>query len=279
MFRKAIAVAALLLAFAALDPAAAQRTRTGVLSCDVSAGFGFIIGSQRSVICTFSPDGGQPEVYTGTISRFGLDIGVTAGAHMVWGVFAEYVGPRPRRAGRRLCRRHRRGDRSRSVSAPMCWSAARTARLRCSRSRSADRSGSILRSASPICACGRAAERIENARLDATAAQRAAVCVVAHREFARRAASRLLPIPPSVETIAIRPLQRAASQAAGRRKWHRTAHEPRVPGASRWWARSRAARPRCSKQSSRAPARSSVRAPSMRVPPSATPARKRATTT
>lgn len=95
MLRKAFAAATLLLAFAALEPAAAQRIRAGVLSCDVSGGIGFIIGSQRSVFCTFSPDGGQPEVYTGTISRFGLDIGATAGGHMVWGVFAEYTGPRP----------------------------------------------------------------------------------------------------------------------------------------------------------------------------------------
>jgi Protein of unknown function (DUF992) len=95
MFRKAIAAAALLLAFAALEPAAAQRVRVGMLNCDVSAGFGFIIGSQRSVICQFSPDGGPPEIYTGTISRFGLDVGVTAGAQMVWAVHAEYYGPRP----------------------------------------------------------------------------------------------------------------------------------------------------------------------------------------
>jgi hypothetical protein len=95
MYRKAIAAAALRLAFAALEPAAAQRVRTGVLSCDVSAGIGFIIGSQRSLICQFSPDGGQPEIYTGTISRFGLDIGATAGGQMVWAVFAEYAGPTP----------------------------------------------------------------------------------------------------------------------------------------------------------------------------------------
>ena len=96
MFRRAIAATALLLAFAALEPAAAQRIRAGMLSCDVSAGVGFIIGSQRSVICTFSPDGGgRPELYTGTISRFGLDIGATAGGHMAWAVFAEYAGPRP----------------------------------------------------------------------------------------------------------------------------------------------------------------------------------------
>ena len=96
MFRKAIAGAALLLAFAALEPAAAQRVSAGTLNCDVSAGIGFIIGSQRSVICTFAPDGGGPlEIYTGSISRFGLDIGATAGAQMVWAVFAEYYGPRP----------------------------------------------------------------------------------------------------------------------------------------------------------------------------------------
>ena len=38
------------------------------------------------------------------------------------------------------------------------------------------------------------------------------------------------------------------------------AQEPRVPGASRWWAHSRPARPRSSKRSWRAPARSSGRA-------------------
>jgi hypothetical protein len=94
MFRKAIAVAALLSSFAALEPAAAQRARAGMLNCDVSAGIGFIIGSQRTVVCTFTPDGGgPPDFYTGTISRFGLDIGVTGGGHMLWAVFSEFAGP------------------------------------------------------------------------------------------------------------------------------------------------------------------------------------------
>jgi Protein of unknown function (DUF992) len=94
MFRKAIAVAALLSAFAALEPAAAQRVKAGMLNCDVSAGIGFIIGSQRTVSCVFTPDsGGPPEAYGGTISRFGLDVGVTGGGHMLWAVFSEYAGP------------------------------------------------------------------------------------------------------------------------------------------------------------------------------------------
>jgi hypothetical protein len=94
MVRKAIAAAAILMVSAVLEPAAAQRQRIGVLNCDISAGLGFIIGSQRQVVCVFTPDrGGPPETYHGTISRFGLDIGATAGAHMVWAVHSEFVGP------------------------------------------------------------------------------------------------------------------------------------------------------------------------------------------
>jgi hypothetical protein len=96
MFRKAFAAVALIATFAAFEPAAAQRARAGVLSCDVSGGIGLIIGSQRRLVCTFTPDGGgRQEVYHGTISRFGLDIGATAGGSMVWAVFSEFVGPRP----------------------------------------------------------------------------------------------------------------------------------------------------------------------------------------
>ena len=96
MFRKLVAAAALLAVFAAFEPAPAQRTRAGVLGCDVSGGVGFIIGSQRRMVCTFTPDNGAPqEVYHGTISRFGLDIGATAGGSMVWAVFSDFVGPAP----------------------------------------------------------------------------------------------------------------------------------------------------------------------------------------
>src|ERR1700681_790154 len=70
--------------------AQAQRVRTGVLNCDVSAGLGLIIGSQRSVNCLFTPDlPGPQEGYYGTITKFGLDIGATAGGAMVWAVYAD----------------------------------------------------------------------------------------------------------------------------------------------------------------------------------------------
>src|SRR5260370_11794771 len=72
------------------ETAQAQRIRSGVLNCDVSAGLGLIIGSQRSVNCLFTPDQpGPQEGYFGTITKFGLDIGATAGGAMVWGVYAD----------------------------------------------------------------------------------------------------------------------------------------------------------------------------------------------
>jgi hypothetical protein len=80
------------LAVVSLSPgfAQAQVIRTGVLTCDVSGGIGLIIGSQRSVSCGFAPDqGGPPENYFGTITKFGLDIGATAGGVMVWAVYSE----------------------------------------------------------------------------------------------------------------------------------------------------------------------------------------------
>src|ERR1700719_2712872 len=91
--RRAV-IGALILALAAVsfntETAQAQRIRSGVLNCDVSAGLGLIIGSQRSVNCLFTPDPpGPQEGYFGTITKLGLDIGVTAGGVMVWAVYAD----------------------------------------------------------------------------------------------------------------------------------------------------------------------------------------------
>ena len=100
MHCKVIGAVALALAVVSLDPAAAQRTRSGVLDCDVSGGFGWIIGSQKSVACVFTPDGPAPqEFYTGTITKFGLDIGATSAGRMVWGVFYDTVAGRGALAG------------------------------------------------------------------------------------------------------------------------------------------------------------------------------------
>jgi hypothetical protein len=96
MHRKAIAAVALLLAAVSFEPAQAQRVKAGTLNCDISGGLGLIIGSQRTVSCLFTPDGpGRREVYNGSISRFGLDVGATARGHMIWAVYAEYYGGTP----------------------------------------------------------------------------------------------------------------------------------------------------------------------------------------
>jgi hypothetical protein len=97
MYRIAIAATAavaLLAGGASFKPAEAQgRHKVGVLNCDISAGLGLIIGSRRAVRCLFTPDlGGPREVYSGTITRVGVDLGVTAGAHMVWAVHSEFLG-------------------------------------------------------------------------------------------------------------------------------------------------------------------------------------------
>ena len=89
MFRTIITSAALVLAALTGSAQAQERIQAGSLTCDVSAGIGLIIGSQRNVSCTFTPSlPGPIEYYTGTISKLGVDIGVTGGGIMVWLVFA-----------------------------------------------------------------------------------------------------------------------------------------------------------------------------------------------
>lgn len=61
--------------------------QAGTLNCDVSAGIGLIIGSRREVNCLFTPSyPAPPEQYVGTITKVGLDLGVTGGGQLVWAV-------------------------------------------------------------------------------------------------------------------------------------------------------------------------------------------------
>jgi hypothetical protein len=88
MVRHALGAVAVALAVASANPAAAQQVKAGVLTCDVSAGIGLIIGSQKQVSCVFSPDlPGPRDAYMGAMTKFGLDIGITGGGVMVWAVF------------------------------------------------------------------------------------------------------------------------------------------------------------------------------------------------
>jgi hypothetical protein len=85
MMGAAVAVAALAVSSAA--DAAPHGVRVGDLTCNVASGWGFVFGSSKDLHCTYRGNG-HFEHYTGSISKFGVDIGYTEGGVLVWGVFA-----------------------------------------------------------------------------------------------------------------------------------------------------------------------------------------------
>src|SRR6185312_6488381 len=86
MLGAAVASATLVMAGAA--NAAPHGVKVGELTCNVASGWGFVFGSSKDLHCTFRPSGHPAEHYTGSISKFGVDIGYTGGEVLVWGVFA-----------------------------------------------------------------------------------------------------------------------------------------------------------------------------------------------
>jgi hypothetical protein len=69
--------------------AAPPHDKVGTLTCDISAGIGLIVTSKKDLTCMFTPSQPGPrEVYTGSITKFGLDLGATTGGEMVWAVDA-----------------------------------------------------------------------------------------------------------------------------------------------------------------------------------------------
>jgi hypothetical protein len=93
MHKPLSAVAAMAVAAAVALPVSASgqasRTKVGTLSCDISAGIGLIITSKKDLTCMFTPSQPGPrEVYVGSITKFGLELGATAGGEMVWAVYA-----------------------------------------------------------------------------------------------------------------------------------------------------------------------------------------------
>ena len=75
--------------------ASAQGVKTGVLTCEVAPGFGWILGSTRTMQCKFAPGQGHTEEYNGTISKVGLDLGYLGACIIVWAVVAPNSSPGP----------------------------------------------------------------------------------------------------------------------------------------------------------------------------------------
>src|ERR1700712_897323 len=91
----AAVIAAGALAFSSAAEAAPHGVKVGTLTCNVASGWGFVFGSSKDLRCTFRPNGHTGEHYTGSISKFGVDIGYTEGGVLVWGVFAPSSDTRP----------------------------------------------------------------------------------------------------------------------------------------------------------------------------------------
>jgi hypothetical protein len=91
---KTLRTCALLAAAAALATAPgaafaqAARVKAGMLTCSVAPGKSFVFGSTRELNCVFTANDGATERYIGEISRYGVDIGFTNAATMMWSVVA-----------------------------------------------------------------------------------------------------------------------------------------------------------------------------------------------
>jgi hypothetical protein len=77
-----------------VDQAAAQqRTKVGILRCNLAPTVGLLVIERQRLSCTYSPDGPWPtERYYGNITTVGLDVGVNGGGRMAWAVFAPVAG-------------------------------------------------------------------------------------------------------------------------------------------------------------------------------------------
>jgi len=88
-FRLMMSAAAICaLAFAGSAQAAKHGVKVGELTCNVASGWGFVFGSSKDLRCVFRQTDRNAVHYSGSISKFGVDIGYTEGGVLVWEVVA-----------------------------------------------------------------------------------------------------------------------------------------------------------------------------------------------
>lgn len=85
---KAGVIAAAMMAFAPATHAANAGVHVGTLQCEVDDGWGHVVASSRDMTCVFRPVDGGPETYKGELRRYGVDLGYTSNATLIWGVVA-----------------------------------------------------------------------------------------------------------------------------------------------------------------------------------------------
>ena len=64
-----------------------NKTQLGLLECTIEGGFGLLLGSKKKARCSFVHDDGVVENYTGSLSKLGLDVGISGASYMKWVVF------------------------------------------------------------------------------------------------------------------------------------------------------------------------------------------------
>ena len=92
---KHFVVVALCLFAATAALAQTQPVRVGGLTCNTGPRIGLLIGSRQRMSCVFRSNAGQQYHYGGQITRLGMDVGISKGGRLFWGVFAPtaHIGP------------------------------------------------------------------------------------------------------------------------------------------------------------------------------------------
>jgi hypothetical protein len=72
----------------AATPAQAAGVKVGTLTCDVEAGWGYVLGSQKDLACVFKSMNGTVANYAGDVTQLGIDVGYTNAGVMIWAVVA-----------------------------------------------------------------------------------------------------------------------------------------------------------------------------------------------
>jgi hypothetical protein len=78
------------LAFSQQPPPGVQA---GMLTCNLAPSIGLIVAESQRMSCRFAPNGPfPPQNYSGVMNTVGLELGISAGGVMAWGVFAPSHG-------------------------------------------------------------------------------------------------------------------------------------------------------------------------------------------
>jgi hypothetical protein len=79
---------AALVASSASAQAQEQRVQIGVIECHGGQNIGMVIASATTLECVFRAEGRRPEPYVAHVTRFGVDLGITAETSLAWAVHA-----------------------------------------------------------------------------------------------------------------------------------------------------------------------------------------------